>query len=443
MLALMRDIGENGLSTAPILVSPHSDGKWVVRDGNRRVTALKLLNNPSFCTDVRVRSQIESIASKYPDFPKSVNLLACDDEDVMRREMLLRHSGELRGVGQLGWSPYLRTVFLLNGDGSEPDPYRRAGQYVYWAEDQGAYVDDDFPISNLDRFFNNTTLGLLGFETSEKELVLKIPYDDAKRLALRVVGDVDAKRVGVNDLFTAEAYRAYILRVRRELGIDKEESEKKDDRGSDQRDDDQSHGGGNSNDADIGGNSGNSNTDGSAGDRGESSGDSEDDAAGSGADSGNGQRGRGTPRIAPWERKRIFPRNKAGFDISREYTKAASIIVEIKKLNVMEMPFSGCFLLRSLIELSVENYIRKNGLEDKKSLHRNVGSVAKSMHVKNLIDDGLNEIVQRHANTEGGLLSVRALQGYVHNPDFHPNYQYVNTMWDEIGRFVGLCWLAR
>jgi hypothetical protein len=435
ILALMRDIGEHGLSTAPILVSPDSNGKWVVRDGNRRVTALKLLDNPSYCTDLRLRAQIEAIAAKYPDVPKVVELLACGDEKVVRREMLLRHSGALGGVGQLSWSAYLRTVFLLNGDGSEPDPYRRAGQYVYWAEDQGAYVDDDFPISNLDRFFNKNTLELLGFEASGKELVRIIPIDDAKRLALRVVGDLDAKRVDVNDLFTAEAYRAYLLRVRKELGIDKAPNPSADDHGgsADKGNDSGSHGspGGKGRGQD--------------GDRDAKGGSPDEDEPNAQPKPGNGgaQGGRGTPRKAPWDRTRIFPRGNGGFNISRDQIKAGSIIAEMKKLDVTAMPFSGCFLLRTLIELSINNYLEVYELTDRKALHKNVGLVAHDMHARKLIGDGVLEVVQRHANTEGGLLSVRGLQGYIHSPDFHPNYQFVNTMWDEIGQFVGLCWQAK
>jgi hypothetical protein len=434
ILALMRDIGEHGLSTAPILVSPDSNGKWVVRDGNRRMTALKLLDNPGYCADLRLRAQIEAVAAKYSNFPKVVDLLACGDEKVVRREMLLRHSGALGGVGQLSWSAYLRTVFLLNGDGSEPDPYRRAGQYVYWAEDQGAYVDDDFPISNLDRFFNKDTLELLGFEASGKELVRIIPFDDAKRLALRVVGDLDAKRVDVNDLFTADAYRAYLLRVRKELGIEKAPG---------------SSAGGNGGFADKGNDAGSRGSSGGSG-RGHGGGDAKEGSQdngdpnaepkpGKGGGTGT-PGGRGTPRKAPWDRTRIFPRGYGGFSISRDQIKAGSIIAEMKRLDVTAMPFSGCFLLRTLIELSVNNYLEVYGLADRKALHKNVGLVAHDMHSRKLIGDGLLEVVQRHANSEGGLLSVRGLQGYIHSPDFHPNYQFVNTMWDEIGQFVGLCW---
>src|SRR5205814_8885278 len=68
MMALMESIAEDGLTTIPVLVSPVAGAKrrtWVVRDGNRRITALKLLNEPNLCPVERLKPRIKALAKQH------------------------------------------------------------------------------------------------------------------------------------------------------------------------------------------------------------------------------------------------------------------------------------------------------------------------------------------------------------------------------------------
>lgn len=105
MLNLMESIAKDGLSTAQVLVSKSQiPGKWVVKDGNRRITALKLLNNPSLCVDESLRKKIIKIKT-LPNIkiPNAIDCLSSDNVAAIAQELLLRHSGQLNGVGQIGW----------------------------------------------------------------------------------------------------------------------------------------------------------------------------------------------------------------------------------------------------------------------------------------------------------------------------------------------------
>lgn len=65
MKILIKSIADKGLTTAPILLMPSQNqpGKWIVKDGNRRVTALKLLNQPTLCTDKDFQNYVISVIS--------------------------------------------------------------------------------------------------------------------------------------------------------------------------------------------------------------------------------------------------------------------------------------------------------------------------------------------------------------------------------------------
>jgi len=65
LIALAADIAENGLSTTPILVEPTDRRRYIVWDGNRRVTALKLLNDPNLCSVASLRRRFEAIRQKH------------------------------------------------------------------------------------------------------------------------------------------------------------------------------------------------------------------------------------------------------------------------------------------------------------------------------------------------------------------------------------------
>ncbi len=47
IIKLAGHISQKGISPMPIVVSKDNEGRWVVRDGNKRITALKVLNNPA------------------------------------------------------------------------------------------------------------------------------------------------------------------------------------------------------------------------------------------------------------------------------------------------------------------------------------------------------------------------------------------------------------
>ncbi|HIH2651563.1 TPA: ParB/Srx family N-terminal domain-containing protein [Burkholderia cenocepacia] len=441
LIALMRDIAEEGLSTAPILVSPAEEGKWIVRDGNRRITALKLLANPDYASEARVRNLVAGIAQKYPSFPRAVDVLSCDDPVVIRQEMLKRHSGALNGVGQLDWSTYLRTIFRLNGD--EPDPNKRAGQYAMWAEDEGIVVDDDFPLTTLSRIATQENLLSLGFRTTATGLEREIPLDSAKRLASRIIDDLTAKKIKVDDVFTPAAAKAYIASTKRSLGISEPDDPAADGGARKGTADDGSKAGDGGRTGGVGGNGSNPKGGDTQGGGDQGGKDPEPDPAGDGAGGSDGvgrRRGPGTARKQSWERKCIFPKGNPGFDLPREFIKATTIVTELKRLDTQNTTLAVAVLLRCLVELSVEHYQDVRKLTKRDSLAKNVASLANDFLTKQWINIHQFDTVIRHTQTDGGLLSIKSLQKYVHSPEAHPNQQVINTMWDEIGYFVGQCW---
>ncbi|KGN41867.1 hypothetical protein [Knoellia aerolata] len=111
MLALAKDIAANGLSPIDRLIVVKSDDgkKYVVLEGNRRLTALRLLNKPQLCSDVTMRPRFEAAANDATHTPKRVRCFEVSSRDEARPLRDRRHGGEMDGVGVVRWSAMQRT----------------------------------------------------------------------------------------------------------------------------------------------------------------------------------------------------------------------------------------------------------------------------------------------------------------------------------------------
>ena len=398
---MMKSIAEDGLTTMPVVVMPvkNKENKWVVKDGNRRVTAIKLLNDPTKCPDLRLQKRIQDLREKHFDtIPVTIECLSSDNEHAVVREVLARHSGAQDGVGQLDWSAYLSTIFAIGND--HPALYKNSGLYLFWAEQEGIDIKDEFPITNINRFFNKDNLKWLGFEISDNKLVLITSKTKAKSMAQRIIGDFGESRVKVSDIFVPEYAKNYLDQVRQEAGFmndgDKVEVERFEDP------------------------------------------DEVTDTKPKPAQP-TGTR----PTKPSWDRKKLFPNINSKPSIPPEHTKARDIVVTIGNVDVQKAPIAVAFLLRGLIEISTNRYIVEHRVLKKDSLAKNVSACADSMLSKALLSTqevlAIKAIAQTD-RTQVSLIAIESLQQMLHKDTHFPNAQTLNTMWDEIGCYIRGCW---
>ena len=427
-LAICESIAKDGLTTMPILASPNADGTYTVKDGNRRVTALKLLNQPDICPEPDLLPKIIKIAKTHTNFPSKVDLTVTDDEEVMVREVLSRHQGEMGGIGQMGWSAYLRTLYLLNH--GHPAEYKRPGQYALWAEGEGIFVDDEFPITTLQRFFTVDNLKLLGFDIDENdELKPNLPVATVRQMATQVVRDFSRGK-NVSEVFTPEQAKQYIDEVRKSVGIDQPpvatptpaspegtpaspESTPAEALPIS---------------APING-----------------SADSPSTASSVSPDTASPRpRSSPTPATSPADRKKIFgsSRRTPGIAVptTGRYPKEQEIVKELRGLDLIKFPLAAAMLLRALIELSDLHYRTVNNLSDQQGLAKNVKKSAQHMSENNRLNASEKDMVMRLCNRAGDIVELEALQKMIHRPTHNLDRRFVNTLWDNVGCFVRACW---
>lgn len=418
-LAICESIARDGLTTMPILASPNGDGTYTVKDGNRRTTALKLLNNPDRCPEAELVPKIARIAASHKNFPSHVDLIVTDNEQAMIREVLSRHQGEMGGVGQMDWSAYLRTLYLLNhGHAAE---YKRPGQYALWAEGQGIFVEDEFPISTLQRFFTVDNLRLLGFDIdANDELALNLPQATVRQMATKVVSDFGRGK-SVNEVFTPEQASQYINEVRASAGLAQPVSQAS-------KTTPTSAPGGTSTSAPTT----LAPTSGGVG------GASSPTAP---ATTSAPPRAVSTPATSAADRKKVFGGKAPGIAIpTTGYPKEQTLVAELRALDLSKFPLAATMLTRALIEVSDLHYRTTNTLPDQEKLAKNIKKSAQHMLTSGRLTKNEEDMVTRLCNSGGAMIEIETLQKMVHRNTHNLDRQFVNTLWDNIGCFVRACW---
>ncbi len=88
-----------------------SPDRYTVLDGNRRLTALRLLSQSNLVDreelqlPTQVRNRFKKLQTKYPGaWPQKVDVVIFEDRESANRMIRLRHTGENEGAGRSSWS---------------------------------------------------------------------------------------------------------------------------------------------------------------------------------------------------------------------------------------------------------------------------------------------------------------------------------------------------
>lgn len=100
---LAKHIAEHGLNPLDRVLVYKSGKNYVVLEGNRRIAALKLLNNPALADGTPLASEIRKIAAKAHS-PKDVECSVVGSREAAKPWLVLRHSGEQEGRGVVPWN---------------------------------------------------------------------------------------------------------------------------------------------------------------------------------------------------------------------------------------------------------------------------------------------------------------------------------------------------
>ena len=105
IVTLALDIYQNGLNPSSRLILFRSGSHFVDGDGNRRLTALKILETSSLADAFpRIRKRIDAILKRPGSVPAEVGCVVFSDRDTARHWISINHGGEQDGRGHIDWN---------------------------------------------------------------------------------------------------------------------------------------------------------------------------------------------------------------------------------------------------------------------------------------------------------------------------------------------------
>lgn len=383
MRGLAQDICSKGRIFDPPLVMLHDD-QYVVFDGNRRVTCLKLISDPRLAPNEELRSFFNELNQQWNgNIPNEITCQIEADRDLVDDILSRRHTGTLGGVGQIGWDARAKHNFKeRTGRGNQLNVSASIEDLL---RNERRLPDDRIPWSTLTRLLSSEQFrNRVGISTSGRQFRLTHDREPVLDALQRITDDLSSGHLTLGRLWNNEAKRQYldeleadgVLPTERHRLVDEEPQPL-------------------------------------------------------------GPRGNppGRPaRVVPPSRT-LIPQGVETPQWTPRQQRIARVWEELCSLPIQRYPNAVAALLRMLLELSVESYIEEHRLEVGQDLSRRVGAVARSLRERDLIDERYHEEIDRLRRNEE-LISVASMQRLLHSPDFAPMEAEFRTYWMRLGRFL-------
>lgn len=224
---LAEDIITNGLSPIEnILVLPSEEEKncFVVAEGNRRFTAIRLLANPDLCHSTKWQKKFRDLAdNNRPRVPKVLEVTVAQDRDSVEWILDRRHRGLDSGRGLRGWNAQQSARAQRTRDGKAAR-YEKALNVIDYAVSNSllgsaskSLQDPGFPITTLERLLGDISFhSSLGISFNENSLVFTSQPDSANRALARVLSDL-LNGLSVSEVKSKGLRSDYLNKIRDDL----------------------------------------------------------------------------------------------------------------------------------------------------------------------------------------------------------------------------------
>lgn len=404
VFALAQHLANNGTNPAslPIVIpAPENEKMYYVLDGNRRLTALRLLERPELVDgllDSSASQKIKELSLKYKNRPiKEFECVVFNDRDQADPWIQLIHRGESQGAGLVEWNGQVAARYdERKGIGERSAPAALLildllkNHNTLSLKTREKIENGKFPITSLTRLINTPYVRKkIGLNIKDNSID-SVESKTAKSLA-RIVEDLGSEYKTVSDIKRLDQRIEYIDKLFDPHPVETKKPEKED------------------------------------------------------MSVDSSQTKNLKKKIVREEKSRttIIPKEFLA-DVTQ--TRINKIFVELKKLNVDEFPNAAAVMLRVFIELSLDHFLEdtmkwpEQKIENS-ALAQKLTAVANEFENKQIMSPKQLAPIRKAAGGQTLLAaSIKTLHSYVHNKYFSPVASELKTAWDDIELFVSNLW---
>lgn len=403
---LASDILEHGLNPLDmILVTPIDANRYMVLEGNRRVTALKILQNPQLINDdmQALRKRFERlIKGKDLSMLKSVKCVVIDDQAEANLWIKRKHAGQLDGRGTVSWDSLQIQRFEARSEGKASDVLQII-DYLITSDIVSSSIKSKLSsinTTNLERLISDPDIRKrLGISKSNGQLTSSFEQQNVVANLVKVIEDITSPDFSVKKIYNKEKRKQYI----EELGIDIQgtniaentwkfsETENEHDQETEVK-----------------------------------------------ATSSNKK------KVNNSQRSSLIP---SKFQLPIDNPRISQIFTELKCTSMRNSPNAVSVLFRVFLELTIDNFLNNHGLNkdghpasEEQNLIGKCSKVMNYLHQKDLISKEKLKGIQNELKDSTSIFSIESLNAYVHNMHFSPKEDNLRVGWDNVEPFFEVVW---
>jgi len=408
LVQLAADIVDHGLdpTTLPAVVATADRRRrYKVVEGNRRVLAVKALDNPSIVSSAlaaRDQARLTELSKNYAESPiAEIRCVLFDSELEAVHWIELRHTGANEGAGLVEWDTTEQDRFKArHGKGGIRKP---AGQILDFLDGVDGPGEGKTRVqTTVQRIVNTEAVrNALGIEVRGGVVVSHYPSDEVIKGLRRMVRDLRDELITVKDVYYATDRENYIARFSAE--------------------------------------------------------DLPDPAKRLAEPVALGELDAPSPKPAPSGRRKPAARRRkkdaprtavvpSACTINPTPPRINDIYNELTSLDADTYPNAGAVLLRVFLELSVDHEIDRLKLmtdTERRStkLSKRLKVLAEDMKKTGRIPSQIHDAVVKVADSQHTIAAATAtFNQYVHNQYVYPKPSEVRTAWDELQPFLEKVW---
>ncbi len=407
LIKLADDIVNKGLNPGdPIFITKHEkqEGEFNVLEGNRRVTALKLLENPELISEKHksLLNRFKKLSGQYSKNPiEKIPCILFDSEKEAEHWIELKHTGQNDGVGTVGWDAQQKARFDERVKGNS----NYALQIIDFLEKEES-VDGELK-SNLKKVKSSSLQRLAtdpdfrrmaGIDIKDGKVITRYEPSEVAKPLSKVARDLLRRDFTVKDIYYKDDRLIYLETFKktdlpdktRELAGDWELISTAPPRKIDTKQSDD-------------------------------------------------EKKKRSKSILS-KRHTIIPKSTI---IPISQPRVNKIYHELKDLDVKDFENSAAVTFRVFIELSMDSYIEKypiSGVNNNSKLTNKLSSVAKDLEDKGVLDKHKLKGAYTASSMKDSIFSIDTFNAFVHNKDFHPEPEALKRNWDNLEVFFVKLW---
>jgi hypothetical protein len=393
IVTLAGDILRHGLNPADLMIvraQGDEQNRYVVLEGNRRLVALKALENPEPLTgaidDVALK-RLREMSREYQSSPiENVPCALVKDAEEAKHWIELRHTGENLGAGIVPWRSDDAERFRARGG-----VLRLHSQALNFLETQGVLTPQerrDIPATGIERLLGTPQVReKLGLDVEAGQLKVVGRPERVTKALMYIVDEIRSGNLKVEKIYTKTQRIEFAELIPKKFWVEREP------------------------------------------DRGEAEESKKPE-----------KRPRPRPYRSARQRMALIPGDCV---MQVRDARSKQIEMELRRIGLETFPNAVSVLFRVFLELSVDSYISRHKLKaiESDKLAAKMQAVVNDLTDRSLLTRLSAAPVRKAMQRESFLVpSIDVLHGYVHNPHIFPAPGDLRAAWDSLQPFFVAMW---